>query len=824
MDQKSKQNILRQLAKKGDKTAMQAIEKEMDKWSLILGSSSNYDELSNSLELLDAVAYRVPFKAVTAIKEFLKRESTLNLKYEEVAGYPTKERAKYHNKATLLVQVFKVLEEIRYHDPERIIDILLKYSIHENEEVAKQALESLTQYAKYHLDIFYGDGKTWGGLGPQPQEKLIEKLSSFSVDDKKKYASIIRELCREVLSPSIRGTSSTYKTVTLRTGSISATNEVKAVRKGAFKILHDLYPLEETPKYKEATINAMREVTRTPSQSAYGDELFSMVLDDTIEFLKFVKTILNKERNLQVVQSIEHDTYYMFRRGTTKKDVFAKQEEQIQALALEIKQQIDQNKEYQIFKILIGFEGIFSDWKTKEEDTDTRDFENERKLRNEKSREFAESVTKKDFEVWRGRILEYAKIDSNDLAMFPYFGKFLEHLAKVHPSLALELLSKDIEKLERFLVAILMGLWQSDQKPEAERLAKKWIKEGLYLYSLARFTGFLENFDKEILKAVFEAAKASDDVGTMTQVISSVSAQYKGSDKQLIKELFIPAIQELTKHNNPNWVHDFWFRNERKQIFENMDAVERKIVLQNLLLAKKITYQHEEVLAEIAKYSPEEIIEFFSTRIQNEKKDDRKNDEDYDYNKRYEAVPYSFSASLVEPLSKIPQRALDIVFNQYDGNYGMFMFRGGKLLSNIFVSISQGFSQKLIDLVRLNTEKSTMFVLGILRNYDGDIGIQEVCKELIKILPEDSELVNETMIALESTGVVSGEYGLAKAYEEKIVEIQPWLNDENQRIKDFAKKYIGILEKQIEAERKRSDERIALMKHEYGDDQRTEKD
>ena len=106
--------------------------------------------------------------------------------------------------------------------------------------------------------------------------------------------------------------------------------------------------------------------------------------------------------------------------------------------------------------------------------------------------------------------------------------------------------------------------------------------------------------------------------------------------------------------------------------------------------------------------------------------------------------------------------------------------------------------------------------MAILRNYDGNPIIHNVCKEIVKILPDGSNLTNELSIILQSTGVVSGEYGFVEAYKRKIVEIQPWLQDEGPRVKEFAQNYIANLEKFIEYEQKRADEEIILRKHRYG--------
>lgn len=801
MDIKNKKTILRQLAKKDEERAIDALKKEARKIALVLGNSTNYQELSDNLELLDIIAYRVYETAVNAVKDFLSREGTIKLIYDQEESYQREYLEKYQNFSRLCVEAIKILEHIRYHAPDRIINLLLEYSKHEKEEVSEQAQKGLIEYAKFHLEIFYANEKGWAGLGAQPQEKLIAKLQAFNNDEKRKYFSVIKALCREMLSSTLEGTGWTYKTVTLSTGAIPVTDDIKALRLNVLKVLKSLYFLAVSPKEKMSVLGTMYESGRTPHQAKYSDDLLTMTVSDSLFVLNFVKEIVAVDE-LEVVQDIEHDVYWQYRRDKDPK---------IQSLALEIKNIIDKNAEYQIFKILIGFQGIFSEWLTKEESDDSRDFEKERELRQSKAKEFALSITQKNFPEWKKRILNYAQVDSEDLATFPYFGQFLEAFAKSSPILAIKLVQDEHQHIERFLVAIFSGLWESSEKEKSQEIAESWIQEGTYLYYLARVIGYAKDFDKDFLSKILISAKEKKDLTALIQIVSSVSAHYKESDIDAINNLFIPAIQELTKHGNSNWVHDFWFRQEKPKLFEDMTEQNCLAILENLLLANKISYQHEEVLAELAKHFPEAVIEFFCRRI------DKGSDDSYE--EKYESVPYSFHTNLVEALSKIPQKAIDIVFKRQSINYAFFMFREAKLLSNIFESFPKGFSKKLIELAHQNTEKTTLFVLGILRNYDGNPRIQDVCKELIKILPNEESLLNETTIALQSTGVVSGEYGFVEAYKIKIDEIKPWLHDENERVREFAKGYIADLEKQIQYETIRAKEGIALRKHQYGDDE-----
>lgn len=187
------------------------------------------------------------------------------------------------------------------------------------------------------------------------------------------------------------------------------------------------------------------------------------------------------------------------------------------------------------------------------------------------------------------------------------------------------------------------------------------------------------------------------------------------------------------------------------------------------------------------------------------------------YLERYEEIPYEFH-SLSVPLSVIPKQAVLIVRGWYTQSSELFTYRGGKLLANIFPSFPDEFQSELIALIQTNNLEDIDFVLSILRNYKGEIFTHEVCKEIIIALPENDQMrQNEIGIILESTGVVTGEFGMAEAYKRKKVEIEPWLSDTNESVVIFAKRYIETLNHQIASEHRRAEQGIALRKLNFGE-------
>ena len=502
--------------------------------------------------------------------------------------------------------------------------------------------------------------------------------------------------------------------------------------------------------------------------------------------------------DMQLMQKIEHDAYWLlYHNGAL--------DETIHKVALEIRDTLYADEEYLKFRILIGFESIFHDWE--KDGKESEDFDRERKFREAEALKLGENIDPDSYNEWKERIIHYASIKSNDMATFPYFGKFLEHFGKTSPALALQLLLETSDKLENFIIAILCGVAETERKEDLYFLIEDWCDKGKYLLRLARFFEYSQEVNEELLKKILDKAEANNDLNTLNQIISSISAQYNAENKHLIKKFFVPALEKLTVHENCDWIFGFWFRKQRGDLLTDMETSEHKAILDNLFWLQEVDYHAEEILCVIAKQSPELVIQFFCNRLSKEKDEKDKG--------KYDAIPFGFR-KLSEPLSQYPAQAIDAVLDIYDGNYGLFIYRGARFLKNIFPNFPPEFQEKLLGVVQSKEEKDLLFVMAILKNYDGNAIIHNVCKEIVKILPDGSKLTSELSIILQSTGVVTGEYGFVEAYKQKIQEIQPWLQDDSPRVKEFAQNYIASLEKSIVYEQKRADENITLRKHLYG--------
>ncbi|MCH8863620.1 MAG: hypothetical protein IID51_14115, partial [Proteobacteria bacterium] len=181
----------------------------------------------------------------------------------------------------------------------------------------------------------------------------------------------------------------------------------------------------------------------------------------------------------------------------------------------------------------------------------------------------------------------------------------------------------------------------------------------------------------------------------------------------------------------------------------------------------------------------------------------------------YHEIPFKFY-KLHETLAEFPELAVDTVRSWFDGNGAIFQYRGANLLHIIFPDWAEAFGAKLLELVRTGESQNIKFVLHVLQNYEGETFLHRICREIVSVLPENHDLLTHVSMVLQSPGVVMGEFGLAEAYEVKIVEIRPWLDDENEKVRNFTANYVAGLENEAKSERRRAEEELELRKHAYG--------
>ena len=121
----------------------------------------------------------------------------------------------------------------------------------------------------------------------------------------------------------------------------------------------------------------------------------------------------------------------------------------------------------------------------------------------------------------------------------------------------LKLVEEEVDNLQGFGVAVLIGIDNTEKKSIAYELLMNWCNQGKYIFHIAKFLEFSSELNEKMFTSVFEKAIDMNDVPTLNQIIVSLAARYTDDRKHLLEKIFLPAIDALTSYNNSNWIYNF---------------------------------------------------------------------------------------------------------------------------------------------------------------------------------------------------------------------------------------------------------------------------
>lgn len=783
------------LANSKTQAAVDALKQTLQKAETSLHEDTQYDLLEQSLSVLEVIGHRFSDEVTAEIILFIASIKARKITYSDELSMFASNIATYQNASSLAVRAIEVLLHFRYLATTTIAQALLKLSIDENNDIRSKAIDGLKTIASYDLDVFYEPDRQ-GGIGGYPQKQVLDLLLVLGDEELVEYQRAVLAIAANLLSPTMQGTHWSSTAVTISHAATPADGGVADIRGDAIRLLKRLYTLVQGTPQRLSVIGVLNDATRPHRAPTGSEDVATMITRNTQDILDFYGSLIGMAE-FPVVQKIESLSYWIYYHAPN---------EQVKRYALAIEKAVAANDDYQIYKTLIGFEGIFQSWEQLRKNDSY--WEETHKSRKDKATEFANNITRESFALWRDRIISYAKTESEDLATFPIFYYFLEIIAKAQPRLALKLISEDSGKIAGFLIPLLRGLWSGPDQPALREILNEWIEAGRYLYASTKQFLDCPTLDRALVKRLLDRATELNELQTVALVMTVAASNYRDDDS-IVNDLFMPALEILTDRGSPQWIFDLWFRREARVVIANLNDHGTDLILRNLMALEEIDYHAEEILYLIAQRMPQKVLKFLCQRLSAEEEGKKKH-------KTYDAIPFTLH-KLHKPLAAIPKEAVRIVRELYDGDFGMFVFRGAHLLKTIFPEFSPDFENELLNFVEEGGDENLEFVLAVLRNYEGQTFIHNVCKAIVKKVPTDSQFRSEVSVALQNTGVVSGTYGFAEAYERKKVEMQDWLNEPSDKIREFAAWYVEGLNQMISADRQRADEKIALRKQRFNE-------
>jgi hypothetical protein len=664
------------------------------------------------------------------------------------------------------------------------------------DRLQKKILDTVVSLARYEIDV-------WQKVGPGVQAALIESVERMPASERQKDRELITAVCETVLSPEMEGSVWNANSVTLRTGSVPP-SQVAPIRESAISILFDLFKNSTSDAEKRKTIIALRHAGYTGGRTEASDDLLKLTLSNAKRIVDF---FLENAAALsyELMETLEHEYLWDYRRA---RDIAkAPKREQCHAAATalveairQLRDRFNSDESYIKFKVLVGYESVFpQQWG---DDDRADDYQALETYRANEAQRYVGSISEKNQAEWFALIERVAAVESDDLATFPSFAKFLATLGRSKPIIAAQLLEVGSERVRGFLPAILGGLSESDNFQVYQAQVDHLLRQGKNLAALARHLRITKAQNPGLAGRTLARAIEANDVFAVMECL--IIALEGGTHVPGKKDFFEPAIRFLNEKGEFRWLRAAWLL-EAKDFFSALTEYEAKLFLPALMHAPKIDYQAERILVQIGKKYPGIVWECFFERL-SFKKDDGED--------RYEAVPYQLQ-ELHKELSKDAELAVHFGRKMYERDSYLFRFNGGRLLSIAFPHFPSQFASELIKLAANGSESDVKFILAVMENYHGEEATHEVLKTIVARFPDDDSVRTAIMISLENTGVVMGEYGFVNALTGKLEMIRRWLEDPRPQVRTFAAKHIRSLELRIADERKRAEERKALRELDY---------
>ena len=709
----------------------------------------------------------------------------------------------------ILDGITEILSNYRYLDVEVTFNAACTlYSWCDEVDQRDKMLELASRLAKHQMEV-------WRDYGPAVQAILVNRIEAFGEDELRGLEPILTVMLTEILGTEIHGTTSSSNSMTIHRGAVTVSEELRTIRNKAIYILKSQFTLAKQEKRRGVLLDALQAATRQPSGVDYSNSLAHLVMENTITIVNFM-TEIAPILSFELLQKSEHRVHrYRWKYSDLPKTMrdeprLIEGRQSIEDASLAFRDVTNGNTDFEIYKTLVGFNSVFLPaWGDKSFDRKRKE-----EYRGEKVEEFISSITEKNAKEWYERINRCARTESNDLATFPIFGKFLERLGEEKPVIVLTLIARIEAPLAKFLPSILLGLMRSAEHRQVVVQIDIWLGAGEQISHVAWYLRFAETFDEELLRRTLNSAIEKNNQHAMRCVLLAAVDQFDDHPGTLIENIFLPSLRYFETSADFSWIETSWFSWHEKSIIRALNEDQARFLLRSLVPFLDIDSNVESIATSIAEQWLSLVVNFIGERQTFATTGEAP--------RGYDAIPFSVH-ELKEPLFAAPDILLDGARTWFDNDPQYFVYNGGRLIASVFPNLENGLEERLAILID-GGDDDLAFLLAVLSAYEGQSFIYELIRMAVANLTPDSSLWGKAKSALNQTGVMSGEYGFAILYTERKAWISPWLEDPHETVRIFAAEEIRHLEVMVASETRSADSSIALRRLEYGEEPESDED
>lgn len=771
----------------------------------IIGSSNN-DEVFEYLNILAGFVYKVPKETIKIVKYIIEEEPKPVKLHKSAVG---ELKGKSHK--DLVLKCIELLANIRYIISDEVLKLLLRLTLDSDSDVQNKALEVVKKFSQYDYSIL-----TKSNIGYGAQRKALDFVLDWTQEEQLKNFDFVETVLKELLNLSVEGSEWTKEdTLTMHFGAVSPTDFLKNIRREAIDLTFKLYKAVEDAKLKLRLVNIFNEATRMPSNVSHGDDVVQMISDDLKYITEIYRKIVFGEKGekitdlLGIVADIEERLYWI---NKSEKKRIEETEE--------LRKDILQDEFYKLFRLLVGDPITYcqeEDWITAE------------KIISKEIDQLIGSIEKAQLEEWFDKLNKIARqYTIVDDWRFNAFKGFLRKLSEQKPQIADELLGKAFKHnspmkyftgafLDGFRIGAHFEVWDKyfneiinngDIILVTALVSSLNLPQDLNLEELIREgdIDFLERITAQ--KAQFSFLRKAGDRVLEYTLFNTLVHNFKRSLKR-IEPMIVEEIKRYPEYLNMFFT-ELSLSTRRGWIdIKELHPETIEFLKEKMVELSDIDWRIQEFLQKIGEYfGLKAVLDVFMNRIEKDARRKEKTSRDLD--ERYEAIPYHLNPHLVKFMVEHSdyEKILSRWVAKMTANWSIYNWH----VSHFLQSVEKGFGKVLTSLIQKGGDENLMKVARAMQSINSvDF---DVCIEIIR-RTDNEDIIRLVGGNMYSTGVVSGEYGIAEAYGEKAEKLKKYLADESERVRNFVKDMIKSFQESAKRERQQADEEKQLRRIEF---------
>ncbi|BBD03498.1 MULTISPECIES: RelA/SpoT domain-containing protein [Sphingomonadaceae] len=700
----------------------------------------------------------------------------------------------------------------------RVKDLISAYR-HCDAERTFQALICLYMGAwseeERHLWIELGEKLTkhdlaiWERFGAAAQQVVLDGVASLTADETQASRPLLVAMLKEVLSPDLGGTSWKSDAVIFHQGVVPASDHVRDLRTSVIDWLEKWLDESTQDKDRLKILCGLREACAAPAYGNFDAGLAKILLDDTSRVCSIMTARaaawgLELRRWCEVDALHTHYRYHVLRPDLAEMpDLVAAQKAAVDAL-LSLRDLLNADAEFFLYKTLIGHDTVRpAAW-----DGDHFDYQATDAWRAERYAVIVEEITPPAVADWMTTLYRFIEAVGSDGGHLTPLRNCMHKLAREKPDVAILMLDGIEATGTAFLAQLLVGLDEAGRNDAVDRHFDAWLETGAQLPGIGDYLRLRAAPDPERLAAYVARAVADEDEQSIIAGATTAAVWYdREADQLLIERGLMPTVDFFTARTKPSWIKQFWTPGNAK-IVQALSAGEAERFLASFVSIEGVGHRDVRLLAAIAPNFPDQVIDFFGTRIRHGRQTNRR---------RFDAVPFD-AHDLPEVLSPHVDLLIPAIRDWHAENSDWHEYCGGRLFRHAFPELSAAVSEKLIEIAREGSNTDLEFILKTLTTYEGDEGIYPVCMEVVDRLEPGANLLENVSRVLGATGVLTGEFGHVQAYAERKQRIDRWKDDPRPRVKAYAVSRSRELEQSMAWEQRRASQGVAQRKRAFGEE------